>query len=73
MRDKEQDTSSMGMGMQDDREKHKIKCSDCGKDAEVPFKPTEGKPVYCRDCFMKRRQDRPRRFPPSRGGSGRRF
>ena len=35
---------------------HKIKCSDCGKDAEVPFKPIEGRPVYCRDCFMKRRK-----------------
>jgi len=38
------------------RKMHKIKCSDCGKDAEVPFKPIEGRPVYCRDCFMKRRK-----------------
>lgn len=41
-----------------EREMFKIKCSECGKDAEVPFKPTEGRPVYCRDCFMKHRKPR---------------
>jgi CxxC-x17-CxxC domain-containing protein len=30
-----------------------IKCSDCGKAATVPFKPTAGKPVYCRECLSK--------------------
>ena len=40
------------------REMFTIKCSECGKDAEVPFKPTEGRPVYCRDCFMKHRPPR---------------
>ena len=30
-----------------------IKCSDCGKPAMVPFKPTPGKPAYCRPCFSK--------------------
>ncbi len=37
------------------REMHKATCSDCGNECEVPFVPTEGKPVYCRDCFQKRR------------------
>jgi CxxC-x17-CxxC domain-containing protein len=32
-----------------------IKCSDCGKSATVPFKPTAGKPVYCRECLAKHR------------------
>jgi CxxC-x17-CxxC domain-containing protein len=45
-------------GALEEREMHKIKCSECGKDAEVPFKPTEGRPVYCRDCFMKHRKPR---------------
>ncbi|MGD0330690.1 MAG: CxxC-x17-CxxC domain-containing protein [Nitrososphaeria archaeon] len=35
---------------------HKITCSDCGKEDEVPFKPTEGKPVYCRECYRKHKQ-----------------
>jgi CxxC-x17-CxxC domain-containing protein len=30
-----------------------IKCSDCGKTAMVPFKPTVGKPAYCKPCFSK--------------------
>ena len=42
------------------REMTKIICSDCGKEDEVPFKPTEGRPVYCRECFEKHRP--PRRF-----------
>lgn len=37
------------------REMHKAVCSECKKECEVPFKPTEGKPVYCKDCFSKRR------------------
>jgi len=37
------------------REMHKAKCSDCGNECEVPFKPTEGKPVYCRDCYKKKK------------------
>ena len=38
------------------REMHKAVCSECGKECEVPFKPTEGKPVYCRECFMKKKK-----------------
>jgi CxxC-x17-CxxC domain-containing protein len=30
-------------------------CSNCGKDAKVPFRPTNGKPVYCSDCFRSMR------------------
>ena len=37
------------------KEMHKATCSDCGEECEVPFKPTEGKPVYCRDCFRKKK------------------
>jgi CxxC-x17-CxxC domain-containing protein len=31
-----------------------IKCNECGENATVPFKPKEGKPVYCSACFSKR-------------------
>lgn len=30
-----------------------IKCADCGKTALVPFKPTAGKPAYCKACFSR--------------------
>lgn len=32
---------------------HQATCSNCGKPCEVPFRPVEGKPVYCKDCFSK--------------------
>ena len=41
------------------REMHDATCSECGQPCQVPFKPTEGKPVYCRECYSKRR---PKRF-----------
>jgi CxxC-x17-CxxC domain-containing protein len=31
-----------------------IKCSECGVDTEVPFKPRGDRPVYCLSCFRKR-------------------
>ncbi|MBM3229704.1 hypothetical protein FJZ26_04700 [Candidatus Parvarchaeota archaeon] len=40
------------------REMHKATCSDCGQECQVPFKPSEGRPVYCRDCFTKHRPPR---------------
>jgi CxxC-x17-CxxC domain-containing protein len=30
-------------------------CSNCGKDTTVPFKPTQGRPVFCRECFQQKR------------------
>mgnify|MGYP001589185946 CR=1 FL=1 len=37
------------------REMSKAVCSECKKECEVPFKPTEGKPVYCKECYAKRK------------------
>jgi CxxC-x17-CxxC domain-containing protein len=30
-------------------------CSQCGRQTTVPFKPTQGRPVYCRECFLQRK------------------
>jgi CxxC-x17-CxxC domain-containing protein len=30
-------------------------CSECGAETTVPFKPTQGRPVLCRQCFQKKR------------------
>lgn len=35
-------------------------CADCHKICEVPFRPSEARPVYCKECFAKRKS----------GGSG---
>jgi CxxC-x17-CxxC domain-containing protein len=30
-------------------------CSECGKEARVPFQPRGDRPVYCSDCYSKQR------------------
>ena len=30
---------------------HRATCSECGKECELPFKPTGNKPVFCSNCF----------------------
>jgi CxxC-x17-CxxC domain-containing protein len=37
------------------REMFSATCSSCGREARVPFRPTNGKPVYCSDCFRAQR------------------
>ncbi|MEK7085909.1 MAG: CxxC-x17-CxxC domain-containing protein [Patescibacteria group bacterium] len=37
-------------------EMHEAVCSDCGKDCEVPFKPSGDKPIYCDKCFGKNKE-----------------
>ncbi len=37
------------------REVFKATCSECKKECEVPFKPREDRPVYCKDCYSKRK------------------
>jgi len=42
------------------REMFSAVCSNCGKEARVPFQPRGDKPVYCSDCFEKQRSSRSR-------------
>ncbi len=42
-------------GFDGPKEMHKATCSECGQECEVPFKPTEGKPVFCKECYRKRK------------------
>lgn len=37
------------------REMFDAVCASCGRETQVPFRPTSGKPVYCSDCFATRR------------------
>ncbi len=37
-----------------DFEMTKVICSACGKECEVPFKPTSNKPIFCDKCYAKR-------------------
>jgi CxxC-x17-CxxC domain-containing protein len=38
------------------REMFSATCSNCGREAQVPFKPSGSKPVYCSDCFTAQRR-----------------
>ena len=37
------------------REMFTATCAGCGREAQVPFRPSGDKPVYCSDCFSQRR------------------
>ncbi len=41
---------------------HKAVCSECGRSCEVPFIPSGNKPVYCSDCFGKKKEGQSRNF-----------
>jgi CxxC-x17-CxxC domain-containing protein len=34
------------------RTETRTRCSECGIETTVPFKPTQGRPVLCRQCFQ---------------------
>jgi len=46
---------SGGSGSGASRAETKTNCSQCGKETTVPFRPTQGRPVFCRECFQQRR------------------
>jgi CxxC-x17-CxxC domain-containing protein len=33
-----------------------VQCAQCGQQTTVPFYPSQGRPVYCRSCFLGGRQ-----------------
>ncbi len=67
-------SSSYGGGYGGQREMFTVTCSQCGKDAQVPFQPRGDKPVYCSDCFRSQRSSSgysgSSRGGGSRGGYG---
>jgi CxxC-x17-CxxC domain-containing protein len=44
------------------REMHDVVCAQCGKNTQVPFRPSGGRPVYCSDCFSKQPASSTRRY-----------
>ena len=52
-------TQNHGSGNQSNNHGGKIMfkavCADCKKECEVPFKPRGERPVYCKECFSKRK------------------
>jgi CxxC-x17-CxxC domain-containing protein len=44
-----------GAAMGRERVETTTNCSACGKETTVPFRPTQGRPVFCRECFQSRK------------------
>ena len=40
-----------------EREMFEATCASCGGVAKVPFRPREYRPVYCRACFAKMKEE----------------
>ncbi len=53
-------------------EMHEAICDNCGNKCEVPFRPTSGKPVFCRNCFDKNRPSESQRPASSESYNARR-
>ncbi|MBU0533565.1 MAG: hypothetical protein KJ887_02050 [Candidatus Omnitrophica bacterium] len=50
------DEQSGGCGCgQAPREMYKAVCAECKQECEVPFKPKDDRPIYCKACFTKRK------------------
>ncbi|WP_072031838.1 zinc-ribbon domain containing protein [Acetonema longum] len=47
---KQQNSGGRSGGYQQ-REMHDATCAACGVQTQVPFRPSNDRPVYCRDCF----------------------
>jgi CxxC-x17-CxxC domain-containing protein len=52
-RTKRKAASQEGRGQ---RQMYPAVCADCGKPCVVPFEPRDDRPVYCSECFERRRQ-----------------
>ena len=38
-------------GYNENRTMYDVVCAECGKNTQVPFQPSNDRPVYCSDCF----------------------
>ena len=62
MKNFRRDDKSRRKGNRERPTMHRAICGECGKECEVPFKPTGDKPVFCSECFGSKRSKEPRRF-----------
>jgi len=54
---------SFGGGDRGERpEMHQATCAECGDTCEVPFRPVDGRPVFCSHCFKKQGDGNERGF-----------
>jgi len=56
--------ASFGQAFPRERVEVVVRCALCAVETTVPFRPTQGRPVYCRDCYRSMN-------PAGSGGGGR--
>jgi CxxC-x17-CxxC domain-containing protein len=49
-------SSAPSSGPREQRQLYPAVCADCGRETMVPFEPRAGRPVYCRECFARHRE-----------------
>ena len=52
-----------------EKEMFKAVCDECGQECEVPFKPSNDKPIFCSTCFSKKNEGRSQFDRGSRGNN----
>jgi CxxC-x17-CxxC domain-containing protein len=51
---RKQNNGGSSRGGYQQREMHDAVCAGCGRETQVPFRPSGDRPVYCRDCFSQK-------------------
>ncbi|VBB08435.1 Hypothetical protein LUCI_3707 [Lucifera butyrica] len=55
---RKQQSNNRGFGRNNNqqREMYEVTCAACGVQTQVPFRPSNDRPVYCRDCFSQNKR-----------------
>jgi len=53
---KQKRSPSKGAPNQFNKQETVAVCSSCGKETTLPFRPTQGRPVFCRECFGRQKK-----------------
>ncbi len=48
--------SRSNSGSRAPRQMHDAVCANCSAETQVPFRPVEGRPVLCLDCFQQQKE-----------------
>ncbi len=53
---KQRTRSGFGRGPRPQREMFNAICASCNSKTQVPFRPNGDRPIYCSDCFTKKKR-----------------
>jgi CxxC-x17-CxxC domain-containing protein len=56
---KQKHTPAQGASHSFTKQETVVTCSGCGRETTLPFRPTQGRPVFCRECFGQQKKPAP--------------